>query len=504
MGLFSWRKKDSLVPQRWNVWWPIISEPFSGAWQKNKEWKKETVLAHHAVYSCITLIANDVGKMRPKLMRLDSDGIRNQTTDIAISPLLRRPNRYQNHIQFKECWTTSKLISGNTFALKERDNQGVVRALYILSPQRVQVLVADDGSVFYRLSGDKLNTIPEDDRTVPASEIIHDRINCVFHPLMGVSPLFAAGLAAHGGLEMMKNSNKFFEQDSNPGGIIMVPGSIPQDKADKLKEKWESGHQGSENRGKIAVLSDGMKFQPLRMSSVDSQLIEQMQWNAKIICSTFHVPPWKIGIEPMPSGQKVNEQNQIYYSDCLQILIEEFEASMDDGLGIEGTNEGIELDLDDLIRMDQGSLVNTMKEGVGAGIMAPNEGRKRMNLAPVSGGQTPYLQVQNYSLAALDRRDTKEDAEEKDVQTEALNGAQVSALQGLIEAAALGQIPIETVAGAIAAAFPLMTADQIDQMLSPIKEAASSGTDDAEPSVEMAMRYLTVKAPEEIWNEVRL
>ena len=401
----TWSLFSSTPSSGGSTWWPLIREPFSGAWQRNKEWTKETALAHHAVYACITLIANDVGKMRPKLVRLDNDGIWTEVNNSAHSPLLRRPNRYQNHIQFKECWVTSKLIAGNTYALKERDNRGVVRALYILSPQRVQTLVAPDGSVFYKLSGDKLNNLPDEERTVPASEIIHDRINCIFHPLMGVSPLFAAGLAAHGGLEMMKNSNKFFEQDSNPGGIIMVPGSLPQDKADKLKEKWESGHQGSENKGKIAILSDGMKFQPLRMTSVDSQLIEQMQWNSKIIASTFHVPPWKIGIEQLPASQKVNEQNQIYYADCLQILIEEFEASMDEGIGLEGSGTGVELDLDDLIRMDQGTLVDTMKEGVGAGIMSPNEGRKRMNLPPVVGGQTPYLQQQNFSLSALDARD---------------------------------------------------------------------------------------------------
>ena len=37
--------------------------------------------------------------------------------------------------------------------------------------------------------------------------------------------------------------------------------------------------------------------------------------------------------------------------------------------------------------------------------MSPNEGRARFDLKPVKGGDTPYLQQQNYSLAALDERD---------------------------------------------------------------------------------------------------
>ena len=41
--------------------------------------------------------------------------------------------------------------------------------------------------------------------------------------------------------------------------------------------------------------------------------------------------------------------------------------------------------------------------------MSPNEARKRYyDLGPATGGDTPYLQVQNYSLEALNRRDTTE------------------------------------------------------------------------------------------------
>lgn len=45
---------------------------------------------------------------------------------------------------------------------------------------------------------DNLSTL-EEGLTVPASEIIHDRMNCLFHPLVGISPIFACGLAAMAG-----------------------------------------------------------------------------------------------------------------------------------------------------------------------------------------------------------------------------------------------------------------------------------------------------------------
>jgi hypothetical protein len=41
--------------------------------------------------------------------------------------------------------------------------------------------------------------------------------------------------------------------------------------------------------------------------------------------------------------------------------------------------------------------------------MSPNEARAGENMQPVAGGDSPYLQQQNYSLAALAKRDAKAD-----------------------------------------------------------------------------------------------
>jgi phage portal protein BeeE len=55
--------------------------------------------------------------------------------------------------------------------------------------------------------------------------------------------------------------------------------------------------------------------------------------------------------------------------------------------------------------MDTATAIDTLAKGVGGGIVAPNEARQRLDLPPVQGGDTPYLQQQNYSLEALDERD---------------------------------------------------------------------------------------------------
>jgi len=408
-------KASSLfTPVNSRGWWPLVREPYAGAWQRNDEWTVDTVLAHHAVYACMTLISNDIGKLRTRLVKLDKNGIWVETASASFSPVLRKPNRYQNHIQFKQWWIMSKLVRGNTYVLKERDERNIVVRMYLLDPSRVTVLVAPDGGVYYQLSQDNMGggNLTKTDITVPASEIIHDRMNCLFHPLVGVSPLFASGMAASGGLQMQADSKGFYTNGAKPSGILTAPGAISQSTADELKAYWTSNFTGA-NAGKIAVVGDGLKFEPMRMTAVDSQFIEQLEWTAKVVCSTFHVPPFKIGIETLPAGQKVGDMNQIYYSDCLQSLIEEMECCLDEGLGLdlpkEGVQMGVELDLDNLLRMDGATQADVLVKLTQGSINAPNESRKRLNLPPIAGGDTVYLQQQNYSLEALAKRDSKTD-----------------------------------------------------------------------------------------------
>lgn len=395
-------------------WFNIVREPFTGAWQRNMEINPETVLAYNAVYACVTLIASDISKMALRIVEQDKNDIWNAVEVPSFSPVLRKPNRYQNRIKFVEQWLVSKLLHGNAYILKERDGRGLVVKMYILDPRRTRPYVTPDGEVYYSLNKDNLAGITESTVLVPASEIIHDTMVPLYHPLCGVSPLFACGLAAMQGLSIQNNATRFFENGAMPGGVLTAPSTIDDVTANRLKEHWERNYSG-QNSGRIAVLGDGLKYEKMSMSAVEMQVIEQLKWTAETVCSCFHVPAYMVNLGPYPSNDNVESANQRYYSQCLQTLVESIELCLDEGLGIgvgvnvNGHIYGTEFDLDGLLRMDTASQYKTIGDGIGAGLLAPNEGRKKINQQPVKGGDTPYLQQQNFSLAALDRRDQSDD-----------------------------------------------------------------------------------------------
>jgi HK97 family phage portal protein len=391
-------------------WWPIVREPFTGAWQQNQDIRWDSALSYFAVFACTTLIASDIGKLRLRLVVQDEDGIWTETTNPAYAPVLRKPNRYQTVIKFCEQWIVSKLVHGNTYALKARDDRGVVRALYVLDPTRVTPLVAPDGAVYYQLGRDDLSSVAGDRPAVPASEIIHDLMVALFHPLIGVSPIFACGLSALEGLHIQNNSSRFFANGSQPGGVLTAPGAIKQETADRLKAYWDTNFAG-ENVGKIAVLGDGLKYDALSVNAVDAQLIEQLKWTAETVCSCYHVPPSMIGVGPLPPYANSEPLVQQYYSQCIQSLLVSFEKSLDEGLGLgpdSGNRYGTEFDVDDLIWMDTATRTKAAGDAIGSGALSPDEARKKYyGLGPVTGGNSPYMQQQYFSLEALAERDAE-------------------------------------------------------------------------------------------------
>jgi HK97 family phage portal protein len=398
-------KQYSDVPSTgfWSGFVGQVLEPFAGAWQRNIQVDTlENNLAFSAVYACVSLIANDIAKLRIKLTRREPSGVWTEVSGSPFSRALVKPNRYQTRIQFLCHWMTCKLLHGNAYALKERDQRGMVSNLYLLDPRSVRPLVADDGAVYYRINGDKLAGVADTGIVVPASEIIHDRMVTLWHPLVGVTPIYACGAASTQGRRIQANSARFFENQSQPGGILTAPGKIDNDVALRLKTDFERDFSGS-NRGRILVAGNGLKYEAVTIAANDSQLIEQLRWTVEDVARCFHVPLHKIQAGSDPSHTNIAALNQDYYSQTLQAHIEALEILLDEGLELPA-DYGTELDLDALLRMDPSTRFDAYTKGVTGMWLAPNEARKAENLEPVPGGDSPLAQQQNWTLAQLEQR----------------------------------------------------------------------------------------------------
>ncbi len=399
---FNISREKALQPVNdWRHGWRVIHEPTTGAWQRNEELTRDNITTYPALYACLNRITQDIGKLPFVLRKLGSNGIWTTAENPAWSPVLRKPNGYQTQQQFRETWILSKLIDGNTFVLKQRDNRGVVTALYVLDPSRVTPLVSEAGRVFYEITYNTANNLlpvayDGSKITIPASEIIHDRINPFHHHLLGVPPLTAAALAAGKNIHILRNSSSFFQNNASPGGLVSGPAGMSEDDADKLQLMFNNNFSG-ENSGRIAVVGADLKFTPFAFKAADSQVVEQMRYSDEQVCQPFGIPPFKIGIGSIPAGLGVDAINLLYHEDALSGHIESMENLLDEAIALPA-DWGVWLDTDPLFRMDQGKKAEVETKLVGGNIKTPNEGRLAFDLPPLEGGDTVYMQQQDFPL----------------------------------------------------------------------------------------------------------
>ncbi len=397
-------------------WRTIWGDTYVGGWQQDASIRMDSVLTFSAVFACIRLIAHDIGKLRMRLVESQETKaglIWKEVYSPAFSPVLKKPNSHQTRIKFYEQWVQQKFTHGAAYVLKHRDARGIVIGMNVLDSTRCEPLVSEDtGEVYYKLCPEPIANLPNE-VIVPASEIIHDVYMTFDHPLLGVSPIGACGLAATQGVKIQQNSEKFFRNQSRAGVVLSAPGTIKNETAARIKASWEANF-GGENYGRTAVLGDGLEPKTFTITAEDAQLIQQLDWTAYDVCRAFGVPPYKIGVGPVPSYNNIEALARGYYSQTLQEPIECIELLLDEGLALP-EKYGTEFDVEEgLLRMDTMSQAQVHATEIRAGYLAPNEARAKRGYEPVEGGDSPMSQQQNFSLAALAKRDAQADPFAKD------------------------------------------------------------------------------------------
>ena len=273
-----------------NIGWRSIFNFWPGqTWQNDVEVNPRHVTANWAVFSCMTLIAGDIGKVNLQLVKRQKN-IWRPSVQPRIQPGHQQAERVSDPaavhraVDYLQARRRQYLRAQGARQARRRR-----RALHARPEPRDACSSLPMARSIYRLGEDDLSGLPNQMPAAPASEIIHDRMNCLFHPLVGLSPIYACGLAATQGLKIQNNSAKFFENMSRPSGVLTGPGEIKDETAKRMKDDWDENF-GGDKIGRVAVLGDGLKYESMAINAVDSQMLEQLKATAEMVCSTFHVP----------------------------------------------------------------------------------------------------------------------------------------------------------------------------------------------------------------------
>lgn len=284
----------------------------------------ELALQHATVYTCRRIVAETLA-FCPCIIyeRLPDGGRRRAIEHPVYSVLHDRPNAWQTPFEFIEMMQGHVELRGNSYAFIIPGPRGPIDSLIPIHPDRVTIQRLDNGRLLYEVKNWKTGITDK----YPQAEIFHLR-GLSTDGFTGVSTITASSQVFAKGIEQQNYATRFLRNDSTPGGVIKHPGHLKTDAYNKFKTSWEE-YQSGRNRGKTAILEDGMEYQAIGITNKDSQLLEASMATREEICGMFRVPPHKAGILQRSTNNNIEHQAIEFISDCMAPRAARFEQRLD-------------------------------------------------------------------------------------------------------------------------------------------------------------------------------
>jgi HK97 family phage portal protein len=245
-----------------------------------------------AVYAAVRIIAETVAMIPLEIRRRDRNGVVEVDDRSPLVPLLTQsPNPELDAGAVWEFIVASLLLRGEGYLWRQRTADGRVRALWPVRPDAVQVVRAakpDATGIRRRLY--LINSSSDEALDIAGTEqdVLHIR-GMGFDGTNAWNPMqLLRGLLDEAKQEADYNRN-LLKNGARPSGVLKVKGTLSDDAAKRLRERWRKAHSGGKSGG-TAVLEDDADWSPIQMSAADAQMLEQRQFTRQEVAMAFRIP----------------------------------------------------------------------------------------------------------------------------------------------------------------------------------------------------------------------
>ncbi len=271
-----------------------------------------------AVYGAVDYICNFIA---PLPVYVHDRTTRERVKEHPLMRLLSvRPNEYQTPTDYKRMMTRCLELRGNAYAFIYRDAASSrPKEILPLLPDHM-TLQLEDGVLWYYYTHPANGSLYRLSR----EDVLHYKYNSD-DGYTGVSTLKYAARA----LRVAKGASEYelavYQNGARPSGVLSTDSDLgglsevpdPADKTRFLSKKenirraWENVYAGSANAFRTAVLDNGLKYQPITISSFDAQFIAARDVTVADIARFFGVP-----LHALMTGKQSfesNEQNSLEF-----------------------------------------------------------------------------------------------------------------------------------------------------------------------------------------------
>ena len=374
-----------------------------GGTTSGKSVNERTAMQMTAVYSCVRILAEAVAGLPLHLYQYTDSGGKEKALNHSLYFLLHdEPNPEMSSFVFRETLMTHLLLWGNAYAQIIRNGKGEIIGLYPLMPNRMRIDRDNKGDLRYSY------TKYSDEGPFPKGIAVSLRPSDVLHipglgfdGLVGYSPIAMAKNAIGLAMATEEYGAKFFANGAAPGGVLEHPGTIKDPQ--KVKESWNRAYQGSANSHQVAVLEEGMKYQPIGISPEQAQFLETRKFQINEIARIFRVPPHMIGDLEKSSFSNIEQQSLEFVKYTLDPWVIRWEQAISRALLRPDEKKLFfaKFNVDGLLRGDYVSRMNGYATARQNGWMSANDIRELENLDRIPGELGGDLYLINGNMTKL-------------------------------------------------------------------------------------------------------
>jgi len=348
------------------------------------------------VEACVSAYSQTVAMCPGDHWVSTNDGGRARVTTSALSRIIRRPNDYQSMSDLLLNVTRRTYTKGEAFALAIRNNREEIDELHWMRDG--WPVVAQDGSIFYQLSGNEIIEQRFDlSAPIPARDVLHVRLHTPRHPLKGESPILATTLERMLSGTALNQQITFYLNRSSPSFMLETDQQLTAQQTEELRQRWKAQTTG-ENAGGTTILAWGLKAKRPPDAVGDPILADLLKMSDQNVAIAFRVPLQILGIGGTPFASTEALMSS-WKAMGLGFALNHIEEAFGLLFRLKGfPEEYIEFDTNALLRSSFKEMIDALSSGTRR-VMKINEGRRFLDLPAVAGGDEILVQQQDIPLS---------------------------------------------------------------------------------------------------------
>jgi HK97 family phage portal protein len=320
-----------------------------------------------SVYRSVSIIATAMKQLGIHVYRDDAE--------VTPTPLvIRQPDIKMTREVWMEQTINSMALAGNAYWLIGRNGRGETVNLEVLNPFDVMIQTDDYGTALYYTYRGTIR--------YELNQIQHLAMMRVPGNVYGLGPIQAAQKELLNARDTRDYASVWFTDSGIPNGVLKSDQMLSPDQAAAAKDAWNAT-AGAKNG--VAVLGNGLNYQPMYLNPRDSMFIESQAWNVQQVARLFGIPANMLmaSVDGNSMTYTNMEQEQMaFVRYTLSQYIVEIESALSHLL-TRGTM--VKINVDSILRSDTLTRYQAHKLAIESGWMTIDEVRAIEDLPTVGG-----------------------------------------------------------------------------------------------------------------------